>query len=601
MKWRTNLILLLILAGLGIWYYAYDIRGEKIRKEKEIETKRLFPGIKSEDVVSFKFKRIPRDAEGNAISEKMISFKKNDTKWEIESPVSTAADTSVVQSLVDEIVMLQQNKTIPVKDDTEDVFGLKNYAFFLDFQTSGDSTKNIHHNLFVGNENPTKQFLYVRMDAPDKAWLVPDDFKEKLTKNLFYFRDKNLITLETDQINKLEYSIPNQIVAKLERDGDENWKMDLPVQAPGDRSRIDDLLFALRDAKVKRFIDSPEDDLSQYGLTTPTLTITLWSKDDTNQKILLGRFTDDSAKQIYASRSGVHSVFIVDGSLKEKFPADFFTLRDKSICSFERAEIQKIELKTPDNTITLEKTGEKWTMSAPEQIPVDDLSVGGFLSDLAYLKATGLKPESAEFGNPYLSILLFSEAADKPAVNVVVGSKPQDGVGRWVKSGNADVIFRVSDSDVSKLNKTSFDFRDKDLTNVSKADIDEIRVEHKGEKWVIRPEGTSWKLVSPEKTEIDPETLADVFWDLHHLQMNGIVSTSLENLDQYGLKSPELTVSIKTKDALTGPIRFGNITDEGDKRYVVKEGSNLIMTVAETDISGLLTLISPAQDMKKGE
>jgi len=159
MKWRNNLVLLVILCILGSWYYYYEIRGKDQREHTAREQQRIFPGIDPLNLTSFEFARITSvddpSIEFTEENAARFRFERAGHSWRIVKPLSTAADLSRIDEIVKEIVELSRDRVIAEVAEDLHPFGLVKPAFVISFEAG-----NQRHELRLGDENPTAEFFY---------------------------------------------------------------------------------------------------------------------------------------------------------------------------------------------------------------------------------------------------------------------------------------------------------------------------------------------------------------------------------------------------------------------------------------------------------
>lgn len=588
-------MLLLILALVAGWYYFYEIRGERYRAEQAVEAKRVFPGLDPSDITGFEFVRTASgdpqeepfgtDSESGAMS---FQFSKTDLIWRIAYPVHTDADTAKIDDLVDRIAHISCDRSItPVEDRS--VYGLANPAFRLILTTKGPGKTEL--SFLLGNENPTGQFFYGSKDAGSDICLVSNAIKEDLTKDLFYFRDKRILHFDAADVRRMEINTEKLPHLTVERKQDE-WILGGETPQPGDTGRISDLLYALRDQQISRVISETCENPDQYGLDRPRAQIRLFlSPSDASHVLHIGRSTDDSGKFFFAIRENNPHVFAVSRDLIEKLPADPFDFRSKDICSFERNSVQRLSIVNSNGKYDLVRDGEsEWRMISPSQFEADSTVIGSILSDLAYLKATGIGDGSESFGEINLQVSLYEEGKADPFLEITAGGHPPDGVGRWLKTTGTVSVFRVSESDIRRFQKTEFDFRKKDLLVFRRDALEQIELARYDTRLIFSPDRDSWRVVEPEDPDIAESDLDDIFWAVNNLKMNGIVAENQPSLEVFGLDQPILSIKIKLKNQILGPLLIGAETPDGTNRYAAFRNSSQIVTISGDSLKNVIHL-----------
>ncbi len=593
MSWRTNIILLLILVVLGAWYFFYEIQGAPQREKEVIEAKRLFPGLASEDILTFSFQRIPNTTEPELAQPLQFGFESIDSKWSITSPIQYPAETETINEMVKTIAELQSERSLPDASDHRSDFGLDKPSFIVTF-----NSKDVQYQVMLGDENPTQDYFYAEISNGKDVYLVPNTFKDSLTKDLMHYRDKRIIPITQKEIGKLEYQIaasegsPSPIVITAKED---QWELVTPMQAPADRTRINELVSSLEAQEIQSFVSETNESLAQYGLDKPYLSVSIALKDsDAVIRLLFGKNSDAGGKYRYALREGSAPIFTVNEDLVKKFSADPFEMRSKDVCQFERSRVKKFTLTNRHGTFSLTRAGESdWQLISPRELPTDSSAAGGILSDLAFLKATGLKPDLIDFGEDHITMDLFDDpASQEPFLHVVVGGKPEDGVGRWLKTSQGETIFRISDTDVDRFIRDEFHFRNKIIMEFGIDELVQVHVIKSGRELVFRHDGDDFEIVSPKETSISNQSLETLVWAINRLRMDALVEEatpdSKPDLNQYGLQNPSITIKVQLNDKSLGPVYLGADTADGESIYVTTESADIIASIKKSAIQELL-------------
>lgn len=93
-----------------------------------------------------------------------------------------------------------------------------------------------------------------------------------------------------------------------------NWQLVKPITGPADASRVEDWLGQLGSLTADQVLKSPSTDLSQYGLTKPTLDVTVSLSGGKSAKLTLGAKTMDG-NDYYAQVAGDKQIYLVNSPL----------------------------------------------------------------------------------------------------------------------------------------------------------------------------------------------------------------------------------------------------------------------------------------------
>jgi hypothetical protein len=298
--------------------------------------------------------------------------------------------------------------------------------------------------LILGKTDDVKKGIYAKREGSDTVFLVPDDLTKDFPKTALDLRDRTVFAFEKGDVKKVQLKHGN-IDLVAEKVAEKEWKITQPEQAKGDDSAIWDVLTELRNLKVKEFVNDSPQDLSPYGLNEPGITVNLWEKDKENPKTFwVGKEEESGA---YARTSGASSVYRIEPNIVKvltKTPADF---RDKTLVSFNREEVEKMALKYPDKSFTLEKSGKEWKLIEPEKAKVKDWRLGNLLTDLQLLKfketvSTDKKSDSEYgFDKPEAEITIWKKGGEEIAT-LILGKKNDKGL-VYARTKSGDAVYMI--------------------------------------------------------------------------------------------------------------------------------------------------------------
>ena len=158
-KWKSTLILAVIVLLLGIYYVAFEQNrptdDELKNKKNEIA---LFTGT-TIDALEFYKDSTPIKAE------------LQDGKWMITSPEQKEADGTVIQGIVNQILALKSTTTIePTPPTSLANFGLDPTTKKIAFRKTGATDFTV---IQIGEENALGTGMYIRLDNEQKIYNVP--------------------------------------------------------------------------------------------------------------------------------------------------------------------------------------------------------------------------------------------------------------------------------------------------------------------------------------------------------------------------------------------------------------------------------------------
>ena len=197
--------------------------------------------------------------------------------------------------------------------------------------------------------------------------------------------------------------------------------------------------------------------------------VEVWdSKNNSIGKFRIGKSGPDWSSH-FVRMVGSDDVYSVSGSIKYAFFSEEKRWRDKIVLKFDPALIKKITLAKKDSAAihlekTVDTTGAKWNLTAPEKNPADSASMARMIIDLSKLLTSNFEENLQAvdsitgFDSPYLVITVALNTGDKK--KITLGNLKEDDNQRWVKAEDKEAIFL--------LYKTKFDNIDKSFEELKK-------------------------------------------------------------------------------------------------------------------------------------
>jgi len=166
----------------------------------------------------------------------------------------------------------------------------------------------------------------------------------------------------------------------------------------------------------------------------------------------------------------------------DKSPADktspkILTLTADQITGFRLA-------KTGADAVVLSKTGDKWQITAPQELPADSDAVNGLTGAVAPLTSDRLIEENpqnlATFGLDHPTSEVDITTKDGNTRKLLFGSDTISGSDTYAKLANDPKVYTIASYSKSALDKSVNDLRDKRLMTLNSDKITSVTLTAKG-------------------------------------------------------------------------------------------------------------------------
>jgi len=448
MRFRTTLILLLVLAGLGAYLYWV----ERPREQKEAEAKKLF-SLKPEDVVEVHLRFQDRE----------ILLRKSGETWRLVQPIDAPADEITVKNLLNTIAECE------VKRELEDAADLKQFGLDPPFVTLEVKLKDrTLPAVAVGKNTPVGFSAYLQRLDDKKVRLTTSAFRAGLDKQVKDVRDKAILNFADDDVQRFSVVRADGTITVTRKDG--QWTIEQPGSYPADTPTVRSFLSTLR---TMRAIDFPNDqptDLSPYGLDNPRLRVVLFlGKDQAEKHVLIGKENPEKNTEIYVQTSGLPTIYTVSDWVWRDLNKSVGDFRDKTVLAYDQEQVQAVEVVREDGQQyrLVRQDKDQWAPQGVDGKPAGT-TIRQWLQDVHDLRGfevaadnpSDLKPYGLD--KPLLTIRLFgAENQELGEIRIGVATTEQGTKEYYALGSKAATVFKVRDYLVTRLNKSAQDFIEK--------------------------------------------------------------------------------------------------------------------------------------------
>lgn len=340
-KLLPYLVVMLIVAGgffVSEYYQARQAAQEKAAKK-------IF-SVKEGDITAFTLTR----------GQQEIRLKK-EKDWQLVYPLTAAADTFTVHSLLGTLAELEKQRELAVKPEKLADYGLDQPKLILNF-TAGDQT----HQLRIGDKAPGGRVYYAQKGQDSKVLLINTVDEESLDRDLTALRDKTVFTFSPDQATALHLQTA-KLDLKLKKNAPDTWTIEGQPQTRVRGDKIESLLRQLRFLRAREFVAENPENLKKYGLAPkPTARVSV-SQGKQQETLLLGA---TQGEKCYAHKRGNFPIIQVDKDILERLPTSVTSLEDRRLWAGKEGEVHTIIWGPPDHPVTATKAGDHWRLTGPQ-------------------------------------------------------------------------------------------------------------------------------------------------------------------------------------------------------------------------------------------
>ncbi len=543
MSWKTLVALAVLAAGLG-GFLVVDSYWLTPKREKAESIKGRLWTVEPKDVETVTVKR----------KDETIRLKRTADGWEMLEPVQARGDRGAVDEVVTGLATLRVDREIDANPAKLADFGLDVPAAEVTLEVRGQKAPLT---LAVGAKNPTGVWVYAREGGKPAVIALGESVARDTARPVADFRDKTVLAFERRNVTALDLDLDGSRMTLEAEDGGK-WRIARPGPYRGDADMIMDALDKLSSAKVKEFLGAPKS-LAAYGLDKPSR-VTVWlgrDKERSSKTLLMGR-VDAGKKTVYVQREGEPEVLVTGEEIWDKLPRTVAAARDKVVFIYAYDKVSRVVLESAKGTVTLERDGISWKITAPEAMKADTGAVNGLLWRLRDLRAAGFLDESAAgiaryLSKPAVTVRIWEEEAKEPRTFLLGASKELktggEGAGVAATAGQGPVVM-VEAKAVTDLEKTPTDLRDKTvIDSFDMKEVKRVRVAAGDKRLLLERRGEDdWRVLEPAKGATKDFKVTGLLLALRALRWKDIAAPDASQAAKFGLDKPEVEVTVLKGD-----------------------------------------------------
>jgi hypothetical protein len=377
-----------------------------------------------------------------------------------------------------------------------------------------------------------------------------------------------VLTFERAKVKELRLQHAGGAEIKALRQGT-FWRLATPLDAPAGASEIESLLVGFESLEVQEVVAETPGALAPYGLDPVKLSASLTLDGAAAPlTVLLGDATPDKSA-LYAKLPDQARLFLIPFHLASALDKQVLDLRDRDLLHVQRDAVRSLDVAGPEGDFRLARDAQgEWAIVAPLKTQAGRWSVDSLVGLLEGLRWDSVAAENASELGPF--------GLDKPTRRVTIGladgSTKRLELGSILpdkkvhaREGSSAFVAVIPPALVDDLAKGFGELRAKRLMDVSTFDVEslDVRVDGQARSYARTTtkskdgvETSQWKQSTPAAKDLETTKVEDVLFKLTGLETQAFVDHPKSAAD-YGLDSPELTVTLKLSGGRTRSVTIG--------------------------------------------
>lgn len=272
------------------------------------------------------------------------------------------------------------------------------------------------------------------------------------------------------------------------------WQITSPMMAAANSDAVSGVLSTVNSLNSQRVVQDKATDLSQYGLSNPSVELDVTGRNNKTEKLLIGDDTP-TGDAVYAAVAGDPRVFTAATYVKTSLNKSLNDLREKRLVPVESGSISSIDLTRKDENIEFGRVQDGWQIEKPATYRTDTYQVDDLLQQVI-----GAKWDPATSSDQAASA--FAKADPLATVKLTGGSGSntlevrKDHEDYYAKSSAVTGIYKVDPTLATSLGqaltRSLDDYRNKQVFSFGYTDPNKIEYHSGATNLILTRSGTDW-------------------------------------------------------------------------------------------------------------
>ncbi len=400
-----------------------------------------------------------------------------------------------------------------------------------------------------------------------------------------------ILSLKPDDIVGIAIKKKDSDEVVLKKDGND-WRITAPQALAADQSAVSAIISPLATLDSQRLVEDKAADLGQYGLSQPSLSVSIAEKNNQTQQLLIGDDTP-TGNGVYTKLASDPRVFTIASFNKTSLDKGLNDLRDKRLITADADKISRIDLVTKTETIEFGRNKDQWQILKPKPMRADGSRVDELVRAL-----TNAKMDLSSGNDPKKDASLFGAGSPVASVKLTTESGTQELQLRknkddyYTKSSVADGVYKVADSLGQQLDKKLEDFRNKKLFDFGFGEPNKIEMHDGAKAYFFTHSGEDWW--SGDGKKLDGDGVEQLVGKLRDLQASKFADS--------GFKTPVLEITVTSDDGKRNETIMVSKSASGTDYLAMRQNEASLYVLDESAVADLRKLagdVKPAAPPKK--
>ncbi len=303
-----------------------------------------------------------------------------------------------------------------------------------------------------GKKSEYLQQRYAMVSGRSGVYLVDEASFAALNKNSQEIRSKTPLAIVEADVREVDVqSAGGQIGISQPTVGE--WRITKPSSFEASPTSVSEFLTAIRTLQVAEFIDDGGGRLGEFGLSNPTIKLTINQRQGAAMPSLDASFAQGKDGALYFTYAGSPSIFKATANISAALTKTVSDLRERRLWKLSARDIDRaVSSGSADTGVDIRATNVDWSVNGKVS---DAVFVEQLLNDIAQLEAHSFAthvPVDA-FAAPFLVLTITKKGPTPETLVLTIGKETQVGKEtlRYARLGGAEEVVLLRDVEAKRI------------------------------------------------------------------------------------------------------------------------------------------------------
>ena len=225
MRYWPTLVMVLVLAGLGLYLYAIELPQKESHERQDTADKKVL--LFDQETLSGVTIKTDRH--------ELVFARIPDQGWVLTSPLKTEVDQREVQNLIRALITGTVTRVVEDHPTNLAPFGLDNPVTTITVAAGA-----ARETFSIGDSGPLSSTIYVLRESDRKVLLTNLAPKDFVNKTLMTFRRKDILHMSQGDVERIRLTYPTTeiVLYQGQEKPKSKWEIRYPIEAEADQTEI---------------------------------------------------------------------------------------------------------------------------------------------------------------------------------------------------------------------------------------------------------------------------------------------------------------------------------------------------------------------------